>query len=365
MSQVARARARSFTRARSLTGLLCTAAFGLGLAAAGPSQALNIVPLYGSSVTSLGNASAVESAFNTVAHDYATSFSNPATVYVNVSWGSVAGQALPSNAVGASVDSLYGYFTYGQVRGDLSAFSTANPADTALATAVKSMSTTAPLGPSNWVITSAEAKALGLISPTKTGADGSIGFAGSSSGYDFNPANGVTAGTYDFESVAAHELAEVLGRISGIDSTSPAWRTPYDLYRYTKAGTLSYGYNDAAYFSINGGVTDLKNFNYSTSGGDRGDWQTSGSVYDVSNAFIATGHSYALTAADLTSLDLLGWGGSNLGDTGAGTPGASAFSLISAQVPEPAQWALLIVGFGLTGAALRRRAGTLARVRSA
>jgi len=167
-------------------------ALSLGLAAAGPSQALTIVPLYDTSVTSLANAVAVQSAFNLVARDYATSFSNPATVYVNVSWGSVAGQALPSTAVGASVDSLYGYFSYGQVRNDLAGFSAANPSDTALATAMKSMSTTAPAGPSRWVIPSAEAKALGLISPTKTGADGSIGFAGSTSGYDFNPTDGVT-----------------------------------------------------------------------------------------------------------------------------------------------------------------------------
>jgi len=40
----------------------------------------------------------------------------------------------------------------------------------------------------------------------------------------------------------------------------------------------------------------------------------------------------------------------------AGLPGAGG------AVPEPASWALLIGGFGLTGAALRRRRGQLARV---
>jgi len=340
-------------------------ALSLGLAAAGPSQALTIVPLYDTSVTSLANAVAVQSAFNLVARDYATSFSNPATVYVNVSWGSVAGQALPSTAVGASVDSLYGYFSYGQVRNDLAGFSAANPSDTALATAMKSMSTTAPAGPSRWVIPSAEAKALGLISPTKTGADGSIGFAGSTSGYDFNPTDGVTAGTYDFEAVAAHELAEVLGRISGIDSATPAWRTPFDLYRYTRAGSVSYGYNDTAYFSIDGGVTDLRDFNNSSVGGDRGDWLSTPAFFDVSNAFIATGRSYALTAVDLTALDVLGWGGKNLGGAGVSNPNGTAFSLISEDaVPEPAAWTLLIAGFGLTGATLRHRRRDLVRVRT-
>jgi hypothetical protein len=204
------------------------------------------------------------------------------------------------------------------------------------------------------VVPSAEAKALGLISPTQNSLDGSIGFAGSTSGYDFSPANGVTAGAYDFQAVAAHELAEVLGRISGISSTSPVWRTPFDLYRYSAPGVLDYGYNDAAYFSINGGLTDLKDFNNSSSGGDRGDWATLTSIYDVSNAFISTGRPYNLTAVDLTALDVLGWGGTNLGNTGVGAPGRTAFSLITS-VPEPSQWALMLVGFGLTGAALRRR----------
>jgi hypothetical protein len=321
---------------------------------AAPSQALTILPTYDTSITGLASASAIMTAFNAVAADYAKSFTNPAKVYVNVSWGSVAGQALPSSAVGASVNNLYGYFTYAQIKNDLSSFSAANPADTALATGVKALPATAPAGPSRYLVPSSEAKALGLIPATQTSVDGSIGFAGAASGYDFSPADGVAVGTYDFQAVAAHELAEVLGRIGGISSLSPTWRTPYDLFRYKAPGALSAGYNDAAYFSINGGVTDLKDFNNSTSGGDRTDWKSVTSIYDVSNAFIAKGHAYNLTDVDLTSLDVLGWGGANAGNSGVGTPGKTAFSLIASPglgVPEPSQWTLLIVGLGLTGAA--------------
>ncbi|HEY0435105.1 MAG TPA: NF038122 family metalloprotease, partial [Phenylobacterium sp.] len=305
------------------------------------------------SITSLSNASAIKAAFNAVAQDYARSFNNPATVNVNVSWGSVAGKALPSSAVGASVNNLYGYFTYAQIRSDLAGFSAANLADTVLATALRSMGSTAPAGPSQWVVPSSEAKALGLISPTQSGVDGSIGFAGATSGYDFNPADGVAAGLYDFEAVAAHELAEVLGRISGINSASPSYRTPFDLFRYSAPGTRSYSYSNPAYFSINGGVTHLKTFNNSA-GGDRGDWASVANFFDVSDAFIMKGQTYNLSAVDLTVLDVLGWGGSNLGNSAAGTPTKQAFGLIS-NVPEPGQWALLVVGLGLTGATLRRR----------
>ena len=323
------------------------------LALAAPSQALTILPHYDASITGLSNASAVESAFNRVVADYAHSFANPATINVNVSWGSVAGNALPSTAVGASVDNLYGYFNYAQVKGYLAGFAAANPADTALATAVNALPAAAPAGPSRYLVPSSEAKALGLISPTSSGVDGSIGFAGVSTGYDFNPADGVTAGTYDFQAVAAHELAEVLGRIGGISSATPTWRTPLDLFRYSAPGALDYGYNDAAYFSIDGGVTKLKAFN-NVGSGDRTDWASG--TYDVSNAFIAKGHAYNLTAVDLTALDVLGYGGSNLGDTATATPAKTAFALVNPNAaPEPMQWTLMIVGFGLTGAALRRR----------
>jgi hypothetical protein len=334
---------------------LCTGAALGALAAAAlaqPSQALTILPHYDASITSLSNASAIQTAFNTVAQDYSRSFANPVTVNVNVSWGSVGGQALPSTAVGASLNNLYGYYTFSQIRSDLATFSARNPADTALASAMKSMPTTAPAGPTRWVVPSAEAKALGLISPTASGVDGSIGFAGSTSSYDFNPADGQTVGAYDFEAVAAHELAEVLGRISGISSTTPAWRTPFDLFRFSAPGVIDYGYNSTAYFSINGGVTNLKTFNHAGTG-DRGDW-ASGS-YDVDNAFISTGHGYALTAVDLSALDVLGWGGSNIGDTASAYPAKIAFSLVSDGVPEPSQWMLMIVGAGLAGVSLRRR----------
>lgn len=33
------------------------------------------------------------------------------------------------------------------------------------------------------------------------------------------------------------------------------------------------------------------------------------------------------------------------------------FSLLGAAVPEPSTWAMMIVGFGMAGAAMRRRCG--------
>lgn len=345
-------RAAAVRRVVIARALLATA---VGLGGAGAAQALIINPVYDRSVTSLANAAQIEGAFNAVARDYASSFANPVTVNVGVSWGSVGGQSLPSTAVGASVNNLYGYFTYSQVKSFLTSSAASNPANTALATASRSLPSAAPAGPSRYVIASAEAKALGLISGSQSSLDGSIGFAGSPSGFSFSPA-AVTSRTFDFSAVAAHELGEVLGRISGVDSNG-SYRTPLDLFRYGSPGGLSYGYNAASYLSVDGGKTVLARFNNSASGGDRGDWTTTATSADIQDAFISPGQRKNLTAVDLTALDVLGWGGSNLGDTSTSTPNKIAFALISDPkgVPEPASWVMMIAGFGIVGQCLRRR----------
>lgn len=324
------------------------------LAVPQPAAALNINPVYDSSITGLANAAAVESAFNAVAADYSSQFSSPITINVAVSWGSVAGHALPNNAVGASSDSLYGYFSYAQVRSWLAKSARSNPSDTALVTALSSLPSAAPSGQARYAVASSEMKALGLISGSGTGIDGSIGFAGSLSGFSFNAVGAIAVGTYDFAAVAAHELDEVLGRISGVDSGG--FRTVFDLFRYAAPGTLSYSMTAPAYFSIDGGRTDLNNFNYSTNGGDRGDWATSNSTSDIQDAFVATGQRKNLSVADLTALDVLGYGGRNAGDSRAGNPSGVVFGLVTPDaVPEPAVWAMLLTGFGMAGTAMRRR----------
>jgi len=319
-----------------------------------PATAFTINPVYDSSITSLPNAASIESAFNTVAGDYASSFASSAAINVRVSWGSVGGYSLPSNAVGASVDNLYGYFSYSGIKSYLTQASRST-SNAALATAVAHLPAVAPSGVGQYVIPSSEAKVLGLISPTQTAVDGYIGFAGSVAGYTFNPAAGIAPGTYDFQAVAAHELDEVLGRVTGLTSTSPSYRTVFDLFRYSAIGMLDFGYNDAAYLSLDGGKTILGTFNNSSSGGDRSDWLTAGTSSDVQDAFVSTGQALTLTAADLAGLDALGYGGSNLGGANV-APTTAAFHLV--KTPEPASLSLLLTGLVASlAASIRLRRG--------
>jgi len=338
---------------RRLGGRWAAAVLAVGLSlAAAPAQALIIHPVFDASITSRADAAAIESAFITVAQTYQAAFTNPATVNVGVSWGAVKGQALGVGTLGSSVDNMYGYFTYAQMKTYLTAVA-GKGADAALSTALQSLPTSIS-GLNQFAVASAEAKALGLISPTQSSKDGYIGFS-SAVAFDFNPADGVTAGTYDFQVVAAHELDEVLGRITGLQSTAPSYRTVLDLFRYSAPGVLSFSYNAAAYLSIDGGKTRLGDFNNSASGGDRGDWLQSTGGADIQSAFLTMGQGASLTAADLTALDILGWGGSNLGNTQMWSPTTIAKSFQGSPVPEPRAWALMVAGLGLLGGAIRRR----------
>ncbi|MHB8530813.1 MAG: NF038122 family metalloprotease [Caulobacteraceae bacterium] len=354
MHRFGRRAARGKPESRAFSRGVCGAA-GLALlamAGAQPARAVVIKPIFDSSITRLANAAQIESAFNSVAKQFDRSLASGATVNIQVSWGSVAGQALPGADIGASMDNLFSGFTYSDMKSYLAAASLANPLDKTLATAAKDLPSTDPSRLNNYMIPYAEAKALGLAPPTQTLMDGFIGFKNITS-YDFNTLDGTTKGYYDFQAIAAHEIEEVLGRITGLQTTRPQWATPLDAFRYTANGVSSFSYVAQAYFSINRGLTKSGSFNYS-GGGDRSDWLTLASSADAQDAYLASGKTLSLGSFDWTALDALGWNAAiNPGGYSAIIGGAGPSGAASA-VPEPATWALVLVGLGLAGAARRR-----------
>jgi hypothetical protein len=101
-------------------------------------------------------------------------------------------------------------------------------------------------GQTGLVVWRAQEKLLGLIPAADPAPDGAVGFS-------------TDISTSVLTGVALHELTHALGRTT--DDNTDA--TIFDLYRFTSPGQNLIGHGAAAppaYFSLNGGVTDLTNY---------------------------------------------------------------------------------------------------------
>ena len=149
-----------------------------------------------------------------------------------------------------------------------------------------------------------------------------------------------------------HEVDEVFGTSSALPGgggTLPADPSAADLFRYSAPGTRSFAFNlssdvpctgsPTAYFSINGGVTNLNQYNNCNNGGDYGDWIYTDGL-QVQDAFgpddVAS--SLALNSPEVALLDAVGYN----------------FSPASSAAPEPSSMVLLLTGLGVIPV-LRRR----------
>jgi hypothetical protein len=247
-------------------------------------------------------------------------FASPVTITLNVGWGEVAGQRMSSGALGESETNIYQY-SYSQLYGAMANQATTGSPDQVSAAASLPNPVTSPNGPiggsPHYWVSSADAKALNLPLPTgASSVDGWVGF-GSRYSWWFGPGTGTQGSNqYDFVSVAEHEISEVMGRISllgaSINDGGTIVTNSYenmDLFRYSSAGTRSLVGGQTAYLSFDSGNTHLLNFN-TTSGGDWGDWQSSGTNSagnDVYDAFSSSGHVDLVSAVDNREMNVLGY----------------------------------------------------------
>ncbi len=198
-------------------------------------------------------------------------------------------------------------------------------------------------------ITRANAKALGLIPANDPASDGTIKFL-SSSPFDYNQADGVAPGKYDFIAVATHEIGHLLGFISGADEVDfkskpngPGYNSlanqdnqivarPLDLFRFS-AGSVAAGADfdlraDKAdkYFSVDGGATHLASFStgaYNGNGRENQHWKDNLGL-GVMDPTLALGEYGSVTARDVQALDVIGWDiEMDYGDAPDTAPGAS------------------------------------------
>jgi hypothetical protein len=227
-------------------------------------------------------------------------FNDPITITIDVGYGEVDNFPLPRGVLGES-DTYLNSYSYS----DLVSAMTLDAKSASDVSAINSLLASDPTGGGTYWVSTAEAKALGLA-PSDSSIDGYVGFSSSSNTFDYNNANGVTSGQYDFYDVVLHEITEVMGRqtMDGQSFSGTTAYEPLDLFHYSAPGVQIFSGTTPGYFSVNGGTTNLANFN-TNSGGDFGDW--AGTSTDAMNAFGTPGVIEPVTAADITAMDVLGW----------------------------------------------------------
>ena len=244
---------------------------------------------------------------------YASQFSNNEIININVGYGEIAGGQMSAGALGESES--YGYLT--------------NYATVTNALHNDGFTFAASHEPTNsqFFVTSADAKTLGLVNASSTALDGYIGFGTlGGTGYSWNLAatttghnTGTGSSQFDLQSVALHEISEVLGRIGmegALVNNHPTY-TPLDLFNFAKPNVLALSPR-SGYFSTNNGHTNLGWFNNSAAnGGDIADWASNqspsqaGTVpfgsMDAFDAFTYPGYNGDISTSDLTVMAALGY----------------------------------------------------------
>jgi hypothetical protein len=237
------------------------------------------------------------SAVNYAVNYLDTLFTNPVTINLDVGYGEIAGTPLAPGDLGES------YAPYVQE----SYSAVVNALQQQGAPGSYSLPATAPLSGTLYM-TVPEAEALGLYSGVATCYVGFSSFAP----FSYTPNVTPPAGEYYFVGLVEHEITEDMGRVSLINE-QPYGYSPMDLFRYSAPGvrdlTASF-HNSTAYFSLDGGNTNLGSWNNDVFNGDLGDWYGNNIPNNGNDAFNDYSNSGVLNAfsnSDLLLMEAIGW----------------------------------------------------------
>jgi hypothetical protein len=164
---------------------------------------------------------------------------------------------------------------------------------------------------------SAGGRAVGLNTPPAMFADGSVGQGGpydaivtlnSAAPYQFS--RPPSASNFDAQRSIEHEVDEAIGLGSRLGGNGSDLR-PQDLFSWSSPGNRNISTSGTRYFSINGGVANIVNFNQDPDG-DLGDWfseQCPQTHPYVQNASVCAGQysDISATSPEGINLDVIGY----------------------------------------------------------
>ena len=277
-----------------------------------PTTGLNINATFDSSITGNPNAAAIEAMINRAISIYESLFSDPITIQIRFRYASTApdGTALPHGTAAQSWFVIYPipWSTFiSALRADAQ---TGN--DNVANASLPGSALSANIEPG-----SADGRALGFNTPPAMFANGNVGAGGPYDGivtlnslapYQFTrPNNG---NTLDAQRSTQHEMDEVIGLGSHLSSHNSNLR-PQDLFSWSSPGVRNVSTSGIRYFSINGGVTNIVNFNQNPNQ-DLGDWISPSCPQPhpyVQNAIACVGQSSDISAAspEGINLDVVGY----------------------------------------------------------
>ena len=288
---------------------------------------LTIHPTFDSSITNNPNAAAIEATINRAISICESLFSDPITIQIRFRYATTGpdGTPLPQGTLSQSDSVIYiiPWNTYiSALRSD---------ANTSNDTVANASLPGTPLS-ANITPKSASGRAVGLNTPPAMFANGTVGRGGpydgivtlnSSSPFQFT--RPTSANNFDAQRSIEHEMDEVIALGSRLGhNDSDLW--PQDLFSWSSAGHRNTSSSGTRYFSINGGVTNIVNFNQNPSG-DFGDWLSEPCPQThpyVQNAFGCRGQSddIAATSPEGINLDVVGY---DLVQTGLGNLSTRSF----------------------------------------